>query len=618
MKCTKSFSDHIKNLAKLQGLLPKPENEADCNDDPYFLDTNVVIQLFSPLITSQRIMMNHFSNPYSSIKCYNGLNIVLDKYAGYLFICMDSSHSFLLKRLLGVLVAVSKHVCGPDLLTLKTNLRNRKIMDNVVDTWYRRVLTDQSILIEAVEQMRVTTQVSAKCLKALSEAADKMKSSIANSQIHTLIMANGKFLSLYSTRNASELMSSDILFLSLVSDVMDRCVCDNEHLPLVTVYPDDEINRLDVTNGNQTSKSYDFVFLLGRQQRPHAVHVYRIMPNVALFLIYELGNDQLNVCLLEALETLCKLQEVQIRDKDKGIMRSSVETADNSIKRLNESLKKKSIISGIDKLHISTLKATLKKWELVRKKYEEYVKNRNADSLQKVDSTVDSIIASLRSTYSNCVLNISAVNANHNAVLPIFLNVQNSLQEFAEIFKTSSNNFVLGTKSTFGINKYLEEFPGLVHFIYVDRLNHRFVAPTLDFSSSETNSLTKKKIWLMVEFAWSHLKEGYTNVMWKDTIFNYSYFLWFEDVSGTPLKPKNSPSSVVKSFPIPGIINEDFFHYLMKQCFPLQSSQRVRCYELFLIHLGLVTSSCALEQSRRLTATIWEIAGVPANPLDLL
>lgn len=28
-----------------------------------------------------------------------------------------------------------------------------------------------------------------------------------------------------------------------------------------------------------------------------------------------------------------------------------------------------------------------------------------------------------------------------------------------------------------------------------------------------------------------HLQEGHLSVMWKDTIFNYSYFLWFEDSS---------------------------------------------------------------------------------------
>lgn len=52
----------------------------------------------------------------------------------------------------------------------------------------------------------------------------------------------------------------------------------------------------------------------------------------------------------------------------------------------------------------------------------------------------------------------------------------------------------LNTKSTLSINKYLEEFPGLVHFLYIDRITHRFIAPSLDFSSMETTSLTKRKV----------------------------------------------------------------------------------------------------------------------------
>lgn len=50
------------------------------------------------------------------------------------------------------------------------------------------------------------------------------------------------------------------------------------------------------------------------------------------------------------------------------------------------------------------------------------------------------------------------------------------------------------TRASLTINKYLEEFPGLVHFIYVDRSNHRVTAPSLDISAQETATLTKKKV----------------------------------------------------------------------------------------------------------------------------
>nr|CAD7402306.1 unnamed protein product [Timema poppensis] len=57
---------------------------------------------------------------------------------------------------------------------------------------------------------------------------------------------------------------------------------------------------------------------------------------------------------------------------------------------------------------------------------------------------------------------------------------------------------------------------------------------------------------------------------------------------------------------------------LIETCFPKTSPSKVRCYELYCIHLGLATSSCVLEHSRRLAATIWEVTGVANNPLDIL
>lgn len=35
----------------------------------------------------------------------------------------------------------------------------------------------------------------------------------------------------------------------------------------------------------------------------------------------------------------------------------------------------------------------------------------------------------------------------------------------------------------------------------------------------------------MVDFSRAHLVDGHISLMWKDTTFNYAYFLWFEDSS---------------------------------------------------------------------------------------
>lgn len=47
----------------------------------------------------------------------------------------------------------------------------------------------------------------------------------------------------------------------------------------------------------------------------------------------------------------------------------------------------------------------------------------------------------------------------------------------------------------------------------------------------------------MIQFSRSYLRKGVMSIMWKDSSFNYSYFLWFEDNNGGSLKPKELPNT---------------------------------------------------------------------------
>lgn len=58
------------------------------------------------------------------------------------------------------------------------------------------------------------------------------------------------------------------------------------------------------------------------------------------------------------------------------------------------------------------------------------------------------------------------------------------------------------------------------------------------------------------------------------------------------------------------ISRKDFFRKIKESSFPKMYPNRIKCYELFSIHLGLITPSCILEQTRRLSATVWELNGL--------
>ena len=273
------------------------------------------------------------------------------------------------------------------------------------------------------------------------------------------------------------------------------------------------------------------------------------------------------------------------------------------------------------------------RWENIKKSgLEEWLKNGvDSEVPTKVDASLTSLVETTRSAWRISCLAVSQMTGA-SLVESAVATASERMSDYCHFLEVKAlRNMTLGCRSALTINKYLEEFPGLVHFLYVDRSSHQLTSPTLTMedtgepskdnepSANGARALTVARVWSMVEFARSHLAKGHLSLMWKDTTFSYAYFLWFEDSSGNPLKPGELEEGVNESLPLPGVLCKDFYRALSTQAFPGMDPSRLRIYELFCIHLGLATSPCVLEHTRRLAATIWEVAGpIDANPADLL
>jgi hypothetical protein len=93
---------------------------------------------------------------------------------------------------------------------------------------------------------------------------------------------------------------------------------------------------------------------------------------------------------------------------------------------------------------------------------------------------------------------------------------------------------------------YLEEFPTLMHFMYVDRRTNQVISPgrTDEVESGKTSvsvavagssesgeSPFSRKLRKAVSIARAHVAMGNHTVIWRDRSFVYSYHLWFENSS---------------------------------------------------------------------------------------
>ncbi|XP_046623434.1 Hermansky-Pudlak syndrome 1 protein homolog isoform X1 [Neodiprion virginianus] len=648
-KCNKKFAAHIQKLARIQGLIPEDKDENDVSNK---LSPNTIIQLFAPIVTSQRVMACQFGNSYTSVQCQDGTNMVFDDFMGYMFVYIASSDVTLMKRTLGVCVSIVRHLCGPDVALLKWNKQRVSLVSSLLDAWITLRGCEQSVLVEAIEQLSVNPDLASATLRALHDATDKLRTQSEFSNVHALILVENKFLSLYSSKNSLDLSASDILLMMLlcwVAGDKGKLMEDQDNFDDDFLSPENSLTEeskglniagklanptcKDITNlfGDSRDSSiseglyklaeddlYSQLVLLGsgHNYTANAIHITELADGINLVIIIEASNLSTSSGLYDSFYYLNTINNLQLQ-KDIDELKPAFDNLDAAIKKSIDGIKKNRnhINNDIDMCQ----RRLQVKWEFIRKKYVELLKSRDPECVLRIESSTSGFTDTMKELLQLTCFDKNFLKQGVDVITAVSKLVRQKINDFSNFLKVKAlKNFTLGSRTSLTINKYLEEFPGLVHFIYVDRTTHRLTAPTLDFTSPETLALTNKKIWTMVDHSRAHLQEGHLSVMWKDTTFNYAYFLWFEDNSGSPLKCKIHPNHLMKNLPLPGIICGDYYKKLVEVCFPKLSPNKIRIYELYCVHLGLATSSCVLEHSRRLAATIWEVTGVPNNPIDIL
>ncbi|OXA60249.1 Hermansky-Pudlak syndrome 1 protein homolog isoform X2 [Folsomia candida] len=674
LNCCPRFVKHVRKLASAQGLVSS-EHSQPFGTGKMALDPNVLIQLFSPLVTSQRFMREQFGNPYNSLQCNDGTNIVFQDYMGFLFLRVGNEEVSSLKRSVGITITLVGYLVGPDVSILKSSPSHAKLLDNLLSSWNFLYNSDQAFMIEGISQVKVAQQLNTSLVNSLHAVAGKVQDEVGSS-VHTMLFLETKLLSWYSTKNAVNLAPEDLLFLILLchktkhqrrtndvagpipkfsmkqksrggesssttsTDAESSLNLDNVATKQQFSEEDEDDEGDDASNGGggwdfvdaedcDDDKVVKYAILLKDKHGncvPHIAHVGIVQNGLYFVLVSQPPTAPLTTTAISAFQ-----QSILFHNASRDILtdKSSFDRLESTTKRLQELLKKHKNLNLRNELGT--------RWDRFRTGFQQYLKSKEPITVQAMP-LVDIFREIFRIYFNNerflspspppnesssgKFFSISKQQQKQSSPPPlspldmVWKQIKTDTDDFwgflrlkTKSSRRSSGNstrtsLLLESRESLFINKYLEEFPGLVHFIYVDRNKHSVILPVVDFSKEETIKLTKPKIWGMVKFARDHMQQGHFSLMWKDGAFNYAYFLWFEDNSGTSIRPKQ-PAMPWENYPLPGIMSGDFYQRVIAECFPNNSS-KVRCVELFCIHLGLVTSSCVLEHSRRLATNIFD------------
>ncbi|XP_073451649.1 BLOC-3 complex member HPS1 [Aquarana catesbeiana] len=645
----------------------KLHNRYSQSDDflqsPTFGDS--INTLFAPLIISCVTLLEKIGDTYTCFTTENEHLCVLHMFGECLFIAVNGDGSeteddlrrklYVLKRLTEVhfgLVTLDGQLIRKELRPPDSDQRILvwKTFQSLLLTYSTLRNEDQSFAVEAVERL-IHPKLCEQCIEFLEKQIVQYINSSnergGEEVLHAFILVNTKLLALFSSRNASSLRPADLLSLILivqdlypvystppdqnVQDIEDNVAQEEYFTPnpspsatssgdgswlddasSTSSLGDPEIqiaeDSLKILSGPLPESTNTRRVFLDANLRdgycpmmPHSMYCLPLWNGMSLVLLTKFSGSHLGLSLYQLLDGFNMMEKKLTEGQDiHHILRSHPFMAE--LRQRTDRFVKS--LGGRE----TPLQNT---W--LEFKNKAFSRNESGTPAELVQACKN-VKRQLCSVYRQLFLS-SPIRGTHALSLNIQTRVRKQVQEKLVDWK---DFLLVKSKRNITMVTYLEDFPGLVHFIYVDRTVGQMMAPciniedksTTDLGSSVLANFIKNKVWSLIGLSRRYLQKGYTTLVFRDGDYYCCYFLWFENESGDKLEVIDVPVLGDDSAPI-GMLAGEYYRKLLRYYCKNHPADPVKCYELLTLHLGIIPPDFIVQQCHDLARKLWEPSRIP-------
>ncbi|ETE70926.1 Hermansky-Pudlak syndrome 1 protein-like protein [Ophiophagus hannah] len=569
------------------------------------------------------------------------------------------------------LVTLDSHLFHRELRPVETEQRAHiwGLFQSLLQTYNQLREEDQSFAVEAVERL-IHPQLCEQCIEFLERQVVQYINSnterAGHDVVHAFLLIHTKLLAFYSSRNASSLRPADLLTLLLIVQDLYPSSFKDQPVPAVLGQPiEGEINLQRPQSSESIPVNSPLYHSTSEEQiaddlsmpeefftpkaspsqqsmespaseatnprrifldvnlkegycpmMPHTMHCLSLWPGILLVLLTKNPSSQVALSLYQLLDGILMIEK---KLKEEQETRQPLRSQPLFLELRNRMDKFVKRLGGQE----SQLQNT---WQELKNKISS--RSEPGTSLELLQAFCN-VRRQLCAVYRLLFLGSpGAQGLPQNLLVRVQQFTQDKLQDWKDfLLVKSKRNVTMVQKGTMPIfnqvlnllsSTYLENFPGLVHFIYVDRTVGQMVAPSLVISEESTSELgkgpllefIKKKVWSLVALARSYLQKGYTTLMVRDGDYYCTYFLWFENELGYKLEVMEVPVLSDDSVPI-GTLAGDYYRKLLRYFGRKHANEVVKCYELLTIHLGIMPNELMIQQARSLAQQLWEPTRIP-------